>query len=440
MVVSFSGFRFSAPMAPRFGREAPTWDWVNPQHSIVPTAIEAPRANWELHNRRVATGKQQQTLIIPTENLEWDTSLLLGSLCAVEKLQISHRLLQAYKLALVYSQTELPTGRHFAAIGEILLADGKTRMVVDALNTQELQQQPICDVKVLNANARKAAEGQDFTFERIFLANAQVKTLDPVPCGECFEFMTTKQFAGNPEIYRLDYDKRKDQLVVHGRKASDWLPYHSDPNLQTRPVANHKGFIQAMHPNISLKASGAMHKYGLTVDELKDLMTDTITAYHQRQQPTLPINEDIKAARVFSGILLQDSQDHQSETVTPSFAFSRRNVIPADQLAVALAFYNAGREGIAQDAKVRAISYYGDYGNKDAQGHYTGLLPSLGTLSFITRYLGSHGEGLNGKRVDDTIIMVVENGQWKIRTAAEYMPEVYEASRNGAEHGISHAA
>ena len=157
-------------------------------------------------------------------------------------------------------------------------------------------------------------------------------------------------------------------------------------------------------------------------------MQETITAYYADASLSNAC-QVVKKPPMTSGVILGPDLDNaNTETLralaTPireiksDFNFSRSDGISADKFATAACYEDAKLLHIPEDElSAYAISYYGNLTNA--------MVPSLSTMGTITRHRGS----------DDTLILVIENGKFYIRTVRDYTPEVYNGSRNGTSHG-----
>lgn len=334
---------------------------------------------------------------------------------------------RTYQRARLNAQYAFPTGRHFAALALTTAPSRQTPFLVSGQNNQHIQQLATCDVAVLIANLGEKARGEEFTVHELFLAGAEPTTIPYAPCGTCFEFLSMNQFLPDCIVYYLTCDEKTNGLVIKTIRLNEWLPLTKRTDDLIFTLENPDDFND-MVPMISESASAVMGP-DYPLGRLQNLMLETITAYHYE----IPKGAMVKAPPLVSGVLLTPSAQATEDTqkklaqllsyVKRAFHFSRRDNNPPDKFSTDFLFEEATKLDIPEnELTVSAITYYGEKIN--------GMLPSLSTLGSITRHRGS----------DDTLISVIENGQWFIRTVSDYTPEVYKGSRGDIRNGLYYEA
>ncbi len=321
------------------------------------------------------------------------------------------------------------SGRHYGALVEF--ENGVQGL---GTNVEATRQTTFCDLRfaindAYNKSLQEADEAdlapQRLKVKTVYLANAQLDGLPPVPCSDCQEWLNSEFFDPDTRMVSLERDPEQGEYFIHARPLSAMLPLHKGraekPRMTTDQPLDQLPFDLSAHARTVLAAHGQGHldseaKMRRLLARAQKAYDENVTSEYTRQAQ----EEGEDAARRTGACVLAAPLNLMMSG--SRFEWTTRWFEAADLKTGALAFQLAARlhqllkrlipgflqkplERLLQGPRIQAVAYYGE--DPD--------LPPIASLGRIGRRRGS----------EDTLIVTVENDRIQIRTIQDFLPELY---------------
>lgn len=322
------------------------------------------------------------------------------------------------------------SGRHYGALVEF--ENGVQGL---GTNVEATRQTTFCDLRfAINDAYNKSlheADEADLTPEKlkvktVYLANAQVDGLPPVPCSDCQEWLNSRFFDPDTRMVSLERDGETGDYFIHARPLSEMLPLHKGraekPRMTTdQPLAT-LPFDLSDHAQAVLGTQGNRHldsdvKVRRLLARAQKAYDGNLTSEYTRKAQEE--GEDV-ARRTGVSVLVSPLNLMMGGS---RFEWTTRWFEAADLKTGALAFQLAARlhqwlkrlvpgflqkplERLLEGPRIQAVAYYGE--DPD--------LPPIASLGRIGRRRGS----------EKTLIVTVENDRIQVRTIQDFLPELYQ--------------
>ncbi len=342
------------------------------------------------------------------------------------------RLRQVHQHGLKGKQSPNFSNRHYAAGLLARSADNQTPQWTMGTNIEPTWQHSTCDLRVAYDQLRNQAiqKGQEKAplIDTIYLVNADLNQMPPIPCADCQNLMTTQDFSPKTRVISLQQDPDTRQFRLKMRTIQDMLPYShrdiavrytTDAPLDTLPVTRSPQAKQVLSntgkpPQESLRSllQQAQESYLNGVNPPNRTQTGSAMLLSPIRTPVTGSRlnwstrwfQPADLAALHHGLEIWQ----RVQTIVKTLFQTCQAHLPDFIRQPLESMFQRAIGWLKQHPHIQAVAYYGDE-------------PHLPPISSLGRLARKHA-------TPDTLIVTIENDRVQIRTLADYMPEMYHSN------------